>query len=373
VIREHASHFTLEGLALRRRTAKLEEWISEFGPRRVAIQDDAAREDWRRTHPRLAASHLVDGPVENLLETPSDIVLNAVSGFAGLAITLAAVDRGLDLALANKESLVCGGAYLMERLAAGRGRLLPVDSEHAALFQLMEGRDPDRVERLILTASGGPFRKLPEDRWTSITPEQALRHPTWKMGPRISVDSATLFNKGMEVIEAAMLFGIPEDRIEVLVHPGSRAHAMIELSDGSTLVQLAGPDMRLPIVQALSWPERAPGAYGRIDFRKSFELNFEPIDNNRFPSVELARQALRRGGSAPLALNAADEVSVAAFLEGRLSFAGIFETVSKVLGDEAHPPAESWDALVQADSRARRRAVEVVDRASARLAEKGKA
>ena len=353
VIREHPGHFTLEGLAVRRSTEDLADWISEFDLAKVAIEDEAAREAWREAHPLLAAEHLLEGPAEVLLDLEVDIVLNAVTGFAGLAITLQAIERGLDLALANKESLVCGGSFLMEKLAASRSRILPVDSEHAALFQLLEGRDPARVAKIILTASGGPFRKLPAGDWSSITPEQALRHPTWEMGPRITIDSATLFNKGLEVIEAAMLFDIPEDRIEVLVHPQSRVHALVELTDGSTLAQMASPDMRLPILQALAWPDKAPGGYGLTDFRTNFDMTFEPVDNERYPSLSMARKSLRDGGMAPLALNAADEIAVAAFLDGRLSFSGIFEIVAEILGGESFGLAASWQDLVETDARVR--------------------
>jgi len=244
----------------------------------------------------------------------------------------------------------------MERLAASGRRILPVDSEHAALSQLLEDREPASVEKIVLTASGGPFRKLSADQWSSITPEMALRHPTWEMGPRITIDSATLFNKGLEVIEAALLFGLPEDRIEVLVHPQSKVHAMVLLADGSTLAQMASPDMRLPILQALAWPECRRGEPGRIDFGSYLEMSFEPVDNERFPSLGLARQSLRRGGNMPLILNAADEVAVAAFLAGRLSFEGIFRCVREVLEAAEAGEARSWEDLLEADLWARRRA-----------------
>ncbi len=360
VLREHPGEFALAGLAVRSSTSELAPWIEEFAPERVAIEDEAARMAWREKQPDLAAKHLIEGSSEELLEVPADRVLNAVTGFAGLKITLEAVDRGLDLALANKESLVCGGDFLLGKLAGGSPRLLPVDSEHAALFQLLEDRDPETVDRIVLTASGGPFRKLPREEWHSITPERALRHPTWDMGPRITIDSATLFNKGLEVIEAALLFGIPEERIEVLVHPQSLVHAMVILKDGSTLAQMASPDMRLPILQALAWPEKPRGGFGRTDFSKSIDLSFEPVDDNRFPSIGMARSCLRAGGTSALALNAADEVAVAAFLDGGLDFVGIFETVAGVLAEGGFDPARSWDDLLEADRRARSLASDLI-------------
>ncbi len=366
VLREHSGEFALAGLAVNRSTAELEDWFAEFSPRKVAIDDLSAREAWRELHPNLAARYLLDGPAEALLDLPAHRVLNAVTGFAGLKITLEAVERGLDVALANKESLVCGGSYLLDRLTGSGSHLLPVDSEHAALFQLLEGRDPDTIDRLILTASGGPFRKLPAGDWSSITPEQALRHPTWNMGPRITIDSATLFNKGLEVIEAALLFAVPEERIDVLVHPQSQVHALVALKDGSTLAQMASPDMRLPIHQALAWPEKAVGGYGRNDFGKHFEMSFEPVDNDRFPSLGLARQCLRQGGTSSLALNAADEVAVAAFLEGRLDFPGIFQTVKAVLDAGGFSAAGSWNDLLAADQRARTLAAEHISASSGR-------
>ncbi len=360
VLRQYPNEFGLAGLAVNSSTGELAAWIEEFAPEKVAIGDEAARDAWRAAHPDLAARHLIDGPSETLLDLPADRVLNAVTGFAGLKITLEAVNRGLDVALANKESLVCGGEFLLEKLAGSTSRLLPVDSEHAALFQLLEGRDPESVERIVLTASGGPFRKLPEGDWHSITPEQALRHPTWDMGPRITIDSATLFNKGLEVIEAALLFEIPEERIEVLVHPQSLVHAMVILKDGSTLAQMASPDMRLPILQALAWPEKLAGDFGRTDFSKNIDLSFEPVDSNRFPSVDMARSCLRAGGTSALALNAADEVAVAAFLDGKLDFVGIFETVAGVMERGGFDPARSWDDLLEADRRARSLASDLI-------------
>jgi 1-deoxy-D-xylulose-5-phosphate reductoisomerase len=339
-----------------RSTERLADWIGEFAPEKVLISDGAAREAWRERHPDLARRHLMDGPPSALLDLPADRVLNALLGFAGLEVTLGALERGLDLALANKESLVCGGEFLARRRAESRARILPVDSEHAALFQLLEGRDPATLRRVWITASGGPFRELPAEDFVSIGPEEALRHPTWDMGAKITVDSATLVNKGLEVIEAALLFGLPEERIGVLVHPQSRAHALVQLRDGSLLAQMAAPDMRLPILQALAWPETREAEPGHLDFTKSFQLDFQPVDNDRFPAVELARTALRRGGEAPLALSAADEVAVQAFLDGRLGFPGILRVIARVVESASEKAPDSWQELTDADARARERA-----------------
>lgn len=355
ILRRYRGEFQLSGLSVHRNTARLAGWIEEFDPAKVLISDEGAREAWRAEHPALARERLLGG-VGELLELPADRVLNAVMGFAGLEVSLGALERNLDLALANKESLVCGGDFLRKRREESRGRILPVDSEHSALFQLLEGRPAETVRRAWLTASGGPFRELPAERFVSVRPEDALRHPTWSMGPKITVDSATLVNKGLEVIEAALLFDLPEERIGVLVHPNSTAHALLELRDGSVLAQMAAPDMRQPILLALAWPERLESDYGRIDFSKHMNIGFEPVDNVKFPAIELARSALRRGGEAPLALSAADEVAVEAFLAGRLSFPGIVEVIAEVVEGSGETSPDSWDKLLAADARARERA-----------------
>jgi 1-deoxy-D-xylulose-5-phosphate reductoisomerase len=354
VLRRYRGHFALATLSVHRRAEELEALIAEFAPERVAITDPETRERWLAAHP--ARRHLLApaaDPWTSLLEVPADQALNGVLGFAGLEATLAVLERGLDLALANKESLVCGGDFLLARLAAGTSRLLPIDSEHSALFQLLEGRPREQVARVWLTASGGALRDLPAAALDSVTPEQALRHPTWRMGAKITVDSATLVNKGFEVIEAALLFGLPPESIGVLLHPSSTAHALVELTDGSLLCQMARPDMRQPILLALSHPERLPAAFGRLSFQAGLRLDFQPLDGERYPAVDLAREALRLGGTAPLALNAADEVAVAAFLAGRLPFTRIVEMLAAVVAAGPWPPGASLDDLRAADRRAR--------------------
>jgi 1-deoxy-D-xylulose-5-phosphate reductoisomerase len=362
VLRGHRERFRLSGLQVHRRTEALDDWIAEFEPERVAITDAAARRDWASAHPDHAARLLPeDAPASALLDTPADVALNGILGFAGLAVTLAALERGVDLALANKESLVCGGDLVLARRRTTGARLLPVDSEHAALFQILAGRPASQVRRVWLTASGGPFLGRRPEELADVTPAEALRHPTWRMGPKITVDSATMMNKGFEIIEAVRLFDLPAERIAVLVHPDSRAHALVEFTDSSVLCQLAAPDMRQPIIQALAWPERVAADYGRLDLDVPLRLELAPLDGARFPAVDLAREALRRGGTAPLALNAADEVAVGAFLDGRLPFSAIVPVAAETLTDDPWPPARTLEELEGADRRAR-------DLAAARIA-----
>ncbi len=285
-----------------------------------------------------------------------DVVLNAVVGFAGLPATLAALERGVDLALANKESLVAAGELARDAQRRGRGRILPVDSEHSAAFQCLEGRAPGSVHSLVLTASGGPFRGRSRADLASVTAAEALAHPTWNMGPKITVDSATLMNKGLEVIEAHYLFGLPYGRIEVVVHPTSIVHALVRFRDGAALVHMGYPDMRVPISYALTYPDRAATGIPPLDLASGLILEFFPPDEDAFPCLALARAAGEAGGTAPCVLNAANEVAVAAFLDGRLPFLGIPGVVEGTLSSLAAPPATSLDELVDVDAEARRTA-----------------
>jgi 1-deoxy-D-xylulose-5-phosphate reductoisomerase len=299
----------------------------------------------------------VGGDLAELLDRAEpDVVLNAVVGFAGLPATLWALERGVDLALANKESLVAAGDLALAAQERGGGRILPVDSEHSALFQCLEGRAPESVDSLVLTASGGPFRGRTRDELADVTAEDALRHPTWAMGPKITIDSATLANKGLELIEAHFLFGLPYDRIEVVVHPTSLVHSLVRFRDGACLAHLGYPDMRVPISFALTYPERAATPIPQLDLAGGLTLEFGAPDLETFPLLRLAREAGERGGTYPCAFNAANEVAVAAFLDSRLSFLGIAETVEEALeavdGGEAH----DLDDLVEADAEARRAA-----------------
>jgi 1-deoxy-D-xylulose-5-phosphate reductoisomerase len=303
----------------------------------------------------LAPLTQVGGDLTELLERARpDVVLNAVVGFAGLPATLWALERGIDLALANKESLVAAGDLAREAWRRGGGRLLPVDSEHSAAYQCLEGRDAATVHSLVLTASGGPFRGRGREELADVTPAEALAHPTWNMGPKITVDSATLANKGLELIEAHFLFGLGYDRIEVVIHPTSTVHAVVRFRDGAALAHLGYPDMRVPISFALTYPERAATPGPQLDFGSGLTLEFEPPDLETFPLLGLARQAGERGGTYPCAFNAANEVAVAAFLAGRLPFLGIAETVEETLAAVDGAGAQGLSELYEADAEARR-------------------
>jgi len=295
-------------------------------------------------------------------------VLNGVVGFAGLPVTLAALEAGRRLALANKESLIAGAPVVQRARRTPGAELVPVDSEHCAIHQCLQSvgarfEDPastDVVTRLILTASGGPFRGRTKEELAGVGVTEALAHPTWKMGPKITVDSSTLMNKGLEVIEAHELFGLPVDQVDVVVHPQSVVHSMVELCDGATLAQLSLPDMRLPIGYALGWPDRLDTAFGAVDWRAPQSLTFEPPDRAVFTCLDLAYQAGRHGGAAPAWLNAANEVAVAAFLEGRLDWLGIAEVVAETVDGWKDEPMDSVEAVLEADRLARERAATVV-------------
>ena len=308
----------------------------------------------------LAAAHGVEhvqvgGDLTRLLEAAEpDIVLNAVVGFAGVGATLWALERGITLALANKESLVAAGDLALAAKRRGGGLLLPVDSEHSAAFQCLEGRAAHTVASLVLTASGGPFRGRTRDGLAGVTPAEALAHPTWSMGPKITVDSATLANKGLELIEAHYLFGLPYERIEVVVHPTSVVHALVRLRDGAALAHLGHPDMRVPISFALTYPEREATPVPPLDLAGGLTLEFEAPDLETFPLLALARSAGERGGTHPCAFNAANEVAVAAFLAGRLPFLGIADVVGDALAEAGGAPARDLGELVEADAAARR-------------------
>ncbi|HYY34458.1 MAG TPA: 1-deoxy-D-xylulose-5-phosphate reductoisomerase [Gaiellaceae bacterium] len=289
-----------------------------------------------------------------LEEAHPDVVLNAVVGFAGLPATLWALERGIDLALANKESLVAAGELALAAQRRGGGRILPVDSEHSAAFQLFEGRAPETVDSLVLTASGGPFRGRPRADLTGVTPAEALAHPTWSMGPKITVDSATLMNKGLELIEAHFLFGLPYDRIEVVIHPTSIVHAIVRFRDGAALAHVGYPDMRVPISFALTYPERAATPIPALDLSAGLILEFSAPDGEAFPALALARAAGEAGRTAPCVLNAANEVAVAAFLDGRLPFLGIPEVVERTLNGIDAVGAQDLEELSAIDAEARR-------------------
>jgi 1-deoxy-D-xylulose-5-phosphate reductoisomerase len=303
----------------------------------------------------LAPFTQVGGDLTDLLERARpDVVLNAVVGFAGLPATFWALERGVDLALANKESLVAGGELCLSARERGGGRLLPVDSEHSAALQCLEGRELATVDSLVLTASGGPFRGRRRDELADVTPAEALDHPTWNMGPKITIDSATLANKGLELIEAHFLFGLPYDRIEVVVHPQSIVHALVRFRDGASLAHLGYPDMRVPISYALTYPERAATPVPALDLAAGMTLRFEAPDFEAFPLLRLARESGERGGTYPCVYNAANEVAVAAFRDGRLGFLDIASVVEEALASVEGAPARDLDELSEADAEARR-------------------
>jgi 1-deoxy-D-xylulose-5-phosphate reductoisomerase len=311
----------------------------------------------------LAPLTQVGGDLTQLLEEAQpDLVLNAVVGFAGLPATFWALEHGVDLALANKESLVAGGDLALAAQQRGGGLLLPVDSEHSAAFQCLEGRSADQVHSLVLTASGGPFRGRTTAELAGVTPAEALAHPTWDMGPKITIDSATLANKGLELIEAHFLFGLPYERIEVVVHPTSLVHALVRFRDGATLAHLGYPDMRVPISYALTYPERAETPIPALDLATGLTLEFERPDEETFPLLLLARRAGETGGTAPCVFNAANEVAVGAFLEGRLSFLGIADVVADALAEADLSPPRDLEELVAADAEARRHAAQAIQR-----------
>ena len=335
---------------------------------RVAVIEDASRlEDLRLglagTGVQVAAGAEA---VREAAAMGADWVMSAIVGAAGLAPTVAAARTGAVIALANKESLVCAGPALLAIAKAAGGSVIPVDSEHSAIFQVLQPACVERVSRLILTASGGPFRTWDMSAMARATPEQAIAHPNWSMGAKISVDSATMMNKGLEMIEASYLFGTPEERIDVVIHPQSVIHSLVEYVDGSTLAQLGPPDMRAPIACAFSWPDRLPWPAPRLDLAAYGQLTFESPDVARFPAIEIAREALRLGGGAPAAMNAANEVAVAAFLDRRIGFLDIAAAVAGTLermnslGDLAVADDEAVENAMWIDASARRIAAEVV-------------
>ncbi len=330
---------------------RLLEQAERTGVRRVALSDPdaAARASERWTEGEVLAGP--EGVAALVTESACDLVLNALTGAAGLGPTIAALGEGIDLALANKESLVVGGELVTALAEATGARIIPVDSEHSALYQLIGAERPGAVERLVLTASGGPFRGVKE--LSDVTPEQALAHPTWDMGGRITVDSATLMNKGLELIEAHHLFGVPYDLIDVVVHPQSIVHALVHLNDASSLAHLGYPDMRVPISYALHHPERADVPVETLDLAAVGRLTFEKPDLETFASLRLAYEAAKAGGTAPCVLNAADEVAVHAFLGGRIGFLDIPRVIERALDELPAQPVRHFEDLYAADSEAR--------------------
>jgi 1-deoxy-D-xylulose-5-phosphate reductoisomerase len=353
------------GLSAARNAERLVAQARAANVRAVALSDPQAAAAAAGELPGLRVLAGEEGIRELIAVTEPDMVLNAIVGTAGLGPTIVALTAGIDLALANKESLVVGGELVTALAEATQARILPVDSEHSALFQLLRGEGPGTAQRLILTASGGPLRGRTD--LEGVTREEALAHPTWDMGGRITIDSATLMNKGLEVIEAHHLFGLPYERIDVVVHPQSIVHSLVELNDGAQLAHLGLPDMRVPISYALHFPERADVAVPTLDLAAVGELTFEPPDLDTFPCLRLARAAGAEGGTAPCVLNAADEVAVTAFLDGRLPFAGIGEVIEGALEAIEPQPVGHFEQLFDCDAAARHTAARLVERTGARL------
>jgi 1-deoxy-D-xylulose-5-phosphate reductoisomerase len=370
LVRRNPDRFRLTALAAGGGNPKLlASQALEFGVQTVAVAAAEAASDVAEALAEQAAASpdrrrlpdVLAGPdaVADLAARDCDVVLNAVTGAVGLAATLAALDAGRVLALANKESLIMGGQLVASRAAPGQ--IVPVDSEHSAIAQCLRSGHSGEVSRLVVTASGGPFLHRSREELAGVTPEQALAHPTWNMGPVITVNSATLVNKGLEVIEAHLLFDIDFDRIEVVVHRQSVIHSMVEFTDGSTIAQASPPDMRIPIALALGWPDRVPAAAPAVDWTTAHTWTFEPLDEASFPAVGLARQAGSAGGTMPAVYNAANEECVGAFLAGRIPFAGIVDTVAQVVSEHHDPGGRAVELsdVLAADAWARGRAREL--------------
>ena len=355
LIQRHPDAFTVEALTANNSVALLAEQARALRPRLAVVADPKGYEDLKDA---LAGTGIecAGGPaaVVEAAARPAEWVMAAIVGAAGLEPTLAAVRRGAIVALANKECLVSAGDLMMAEVRGNGATLLPVDSEHSAIFQVFEFDRADKVDRIILTASGGPFLGMDLAEMAGVTPEQAVAHPNWDMGAKISVDSATMMNKGLELIEAYHLFPVPEERIEILVHPQSVIHSMVAYVDGSVLAQMGTPDMRTPIAYALGWPERMEAPATRLALEEIGDLTFEAPDQARFPALRVARHALQTGGGAPTILNAANEVAVQSFLSGRIGFLDIVRTVEHTLETAPNGKLENMDDVGEADAAARR-------------------
>ncbi|MEM6490549.1 MAG: 1-deoxy-D-xylulose-5-phosphate reductoisomerase [Pseudomonadota bacterium] len=368
LLRRAPDRFAVEAVVGGSNAAALAETAIAVKARFAAVADDASGDALRDA---LAGTGIASGAgsaaVEEAADRPADLVLSAIVGAAGLRPTLAAARRGADIALANKEALVCAGDLLTAEIADGGGALLPVDSEHNAIFQVFDAGRRETVEKLILTASGGPFRDADDAAIAAATPAQAVAHPNWSMGAKISVDSATMMNKGLELIEASRLFGFTEDRVDIVVHPQSIVHSLVAYCDGSVLAQLGQPDMRTPIAYALAWPERMTTPCEKLDLAAIGRLDFQPPDARRFPALRLARAACAAGGDAPIVFNAANEVAVAAFLVEAIGFLDIAACVEDGLARRRGEPITDIDGVFDADAHARAQAAAWVRRRAGEL------
>ncbi len=362
LIEREPEAFAVEALTANGSAQRLAEQAKQVRAKLAVVADESRYRELKDALSGTGIETAAGAPaVTDAAARPADWVMAAIVGAAGLAPTLAAVRRGAIVALANKETLVCAGALMTAEVARHGATLLPVDSEHNAIFQVLDFDRLDAVDRIILTASGGPFRTMSRAAMTKVTPAQAIAHPNWDMGAKISVDSATMMNKGLELIEANHLFGLAETRIEILVHPQSVVHSLVAYSDGSVLAQMGQPDMRTPIAYTLAWPRRMAAPVERLDLAKIGQLTFEAPDSTRFPALRLSRQALQIGGSAPTILNAANEVAVQGFMDGRLGFLDIAEVVERTLERMPVAPLNRLDDVWQIDNEARRIAIDLFD------------
>lgn len=360
IVRALADKFKICGLSTHRRTSDLISLVREFKPEAVAVSDSAAFKEAKSALFGLGVK--VFGGEEGLCELASwegtDRIVNAIVGSAGIRPTFAAVEAGHTVAIANKETLVAAGPLIMELARKRQVDILPIDSEHSAIWQCLQGETASSVRTIWLTTSGGPVLDVPIEELEKVSPEMALAHPTWQMGPKITIDSATLMNKGLEVIEAHRLFAVPPERIKVIVHRQSVVHSLVEFCDGSFKAQLSKPDMRLPILYALGYPERLEAVLVPTRLDRIGALTFETVPQEKFPALELAYRALQKGGTAPAALSAADEVAVSGFLEGEISFPQISQTLAAVLEAWPDEPLDSLERVLEADKRARQWASE---------------
>jgi 1-deoxy-D-xylulose-5-phosphate reductoisomerase len=364
VVGRHPEKLRVVALAARSTIDLLVEQVRKYRPSHVCVVDDTMEQELRRQIGRENVQILVgeSGCLKLARLDSADIVLNAIVGAAGLRASLETLKCGKRLALANKESLVTGGPLFAEYFHKGRTDILPIDSEHSAVWQAMLSGKKSEIRRVLLTSSGGPFRTWPPEKFDSITVDQALNHPTWKMGPKITIDSATLANKGLEVIEAVTLFGIPVEQIEVVIHPQSIVHSMVEYVDSSIIAQLSKPDMRLPISYALFWPDRIESDFGRLSFDRSFALDFEPPDMEKFPILRIAFEVARIGGTAPAIFNAANEVAVEGFLHHSVKFVEIADIIQSTLDSVSLIGKPDLDDILAADRLSRQLAREKMEK-----------
>ncbi len=361
VVRDNADRFEVYALVARQNADLLAQQAREFRPEVVVIADEQYYAPLKEALADLPMKVWAgaDAIADVVQMAPVDVVLTAMVGYAGLRPTLAALEAGKAVALANKETLVVAGELVTATARRTGAPILPVDSEHSAIFQCLVGQDASAVEKVILTASGGPFRTTPREALTDVIPAEALRHPNWSMGAKVTIDSASMMNKGFEMIEARWLFGLPPERIEVVVHPQSIVHSMVQFADGAVMAQLGTPDMHLPIAYALAYPRRLRSAAPRLDFAQLSTLTFEAPDRERFRNLDYAYEAARRGGNMPCILNAADEVAVAAFLSGKIGFLAMSDLIAETMARTTFIATPTYDDYVQTDAEARRIATEI--------------